>query len=145
MNDGLSFLLRFPLRTRARETPRKVMFGRMVVDEDVIEGQHENGVCHALLSSVHIARSGESTLGMGSHTSEKNERRTKPVPLFMACETPCALSTHISRTFLITLPWKLGSDERLEGGIEGSDSRTDRSTRFARERVERASSAFNIH
>lgn len=56
-NDELLFLLRFPLRTRGRETPRKVVFGRMVVDEDVAEDQHENGVCRASLNSVHVARS----------------------------------------------------------------------------------------
>ena len=117
----------------------------MVDDEGATEDRHENVVCRVSLNSVDAARFEDCALRIGSHTSEEIERRTRPVPLLMACEVPRTLSTHISRTFLITFPWKLGSDERLEGGIEGRDSRIDKSTLFARERVEGASSAFSIH
>lgn len=145
MIDGLSFLPQFLLRMRVKGTPQMAVFGRLVGDEGATGDQYVNGVSRASVNSVHSVGFGNFYLRISSHTSEENERRTRPVPLLMACEVPWTPSTHISRTFLITFPWKLRSDERVEGGIEGSESKIDRSTRFAREYVEGARSAFNIH
>ena len=145
MSGELPSLLHFPLRMRAKGIPRKVVFERRVDDEDVTKGQLENSIYPVPSNSVHVSRSKRSALITGSRTSDREARRKRLVLLLMAYDVPRTLSKHVSRTFLVTLPWKLRSDERLEGAIEGSDRRMDRSTRFARERVDGSSSALIMH